>query len=79
MLESCLRDTPGTSKSFLTKETLNTIEESRRARPEGRTGQYWELKREAVRTVRKDKEAQVRGVAETVKSHLRSTDSRPAY
>ena len=33
--ESCLRDTSGTSKSFLTKESLNTI----RARLEGRTGQ----------------------------------------
>ena len=32
--ELCARyiGTPGTSKSFLTKETLNTIEESRRAR-----------------------------------------------
>ena len=68
--ESCLRDTPGTSKSFLTKETLNIIEESRRARLEGRTGQYRELKREAVRAVRRDKEAQVRGVCETVESHL---------
>ena len=36
MSESCLRDTPGTSKSFLTKETLNIIEESRRARLEGK-------------------------------------------
>ena len=32
MSESCLRGTPGTSESFLTKETLNTIEEGRRAR-----------------------------------------------
>ena len=77
--ESCLRHTSGTSKSFLTKETLNTIEESRRARIEKRTGQYRELKREAVRAVRRDKEAQVRGVCETVESHLRSTVSRPAY
>ena len=29
--ESCLRGTPGTSKSFLTKETRNVIEESRTA------------------------------------------------
>ena len=54
------------SESFLTKETLNTIEESRWAILEGRTGQYRELKREAVRAVRRDKEAQVRGVCETV-------------
>ena len=37
--ECCLRDTPGTSNSFLTKETLNIIEKSRRARLEGRTVQ----------------------------------------
>ena len=67
------------SESFLTKETLNTIEESRWAILEGRTGEYRELKREAVRAVRRDKEAQVRGVCETVESHLWSTDSRPAY
>ena len=67
---SCLRDTSGTSKSFETEETLNNIEESRRARLEGRTRQYRELKREAVRAVRRDKEAQVRGVCETVDSHF---------
>ena len=32
-----------------------------------------------VRAARKDKEAQVRGVCETVESYLWSTDSRPAY
>ena len=46
----------GVSKSFLTKQTLNIIKESRRARLEGRTGQYRKLKREAVRAVRRDKE-----------------------
>ena len=53
--DSCLRVISGTSKSFLTKETLNTIEESREARLERRTGQYRELKREAVRAVGRDK------------------------
>ena len=47
-----------TSKSFLTKEILNIIEESRRARLEGKTGEYRELKREAVRAVRRDNEEQ---------------------
>ena len=55
------------------------MEESRRARIEGRTGQYRELKREAARVVRKVKEAQVREICETVDSHMWSTDSRPAY
>ena len=49
------------SKSFLTKETLNIFEKSRRARLEGRTGQYRDMKREAVRAVGWDKEAPVRG------------------
>ena len=34
---------------------------------------------EAVRAVRRNKEAQVRGVRETVESHLWSTDFRPTY
>ena len=70
MYESCLRDTPRTSKGFLTKETLNIIKESRRASLEGRTAQSWELKCEAVRVVRKDREAQIHGVCETMESHL---------
>ena len=56
--------------SFLNEATLKIVEESRRARLEGRTGAYRELKREAVRAVRKDKELQVRGVCETMESHL---------
>ena len=51
--------TPGTSKTFLTKENLNIIEESCRARLLGKTGQYRQLKREAVRALRRDKEAQI--------------------
>ena len=43
--DSFLQGTPEMSKSFLTKETLNTIEESRRVRLEARTRQYRELKR----------------------------------
>ena len=37
----------------LTKKTLNIIEEGRRARLEGKTGQYRELKGKTVRAVRK--------------------------
>ena len=58
--EGCLRGTTGTSKSFMTKKTLNIIEVSRRARLEGKTGQFRELKRE------EGKGAQVRGVCEGV-------------
>ena len=53
--ESFLRDTIGTSKGFLSKETPNIIEESRRARLDEKNGQYRELKREAVSAVGRDK------------------------
>ena len=76
--ESCLLDTTGTSKSFLTKETQNIIEGSHRARLEGKTEQHRELKRETVRAVGRDKDSQVRGVCEIVENPLWSTDSSPA-
>ena len=56
--KSCVRDSPRMSESVFTKETMNIIQESRRARHEGKTGKYRELKREAVRALRRDKEAQ---------------------
>ena len=78
MSESCLRDTRGTSKSFLSKKSLNIVEESRRATLEEKTGQYRELKDEAGRAEKRDEEAQVRVICERVESHLWSTDSRTA-
>ena len=45
--ESCLRDTTGTSKSFLTKNTPNIIEESCWARLQGKIGEYWQHRRVA--------------------------------
>ena len=53
--ESCLRDTSGTSKSFLTEETLIIIEDSRRPKLEGNGRLYRELKHEAVRALKRDK------------------------
>ena len=41
---------------------LNIIEEDRTSRLGGKTGQYRELKRKTICAVRRDKEAQVRGV-----------------
>ena len=41
--ECCLRRTHGASKRFLTKGTLNTIEESHKPRLERKIGQYPEL------------------------------------
>ena len=57
---------------------MNTVEESRRARLEGKTEQHRELKREAVRLFRRNKEGQVHGDCEAVESHLWLTDYRPA-
>ena len=40
---------------------MNITEENRRVRLEGKAGQYWELEREVVRAMGRDKEAQGRG------------------
>ena len=47
---------------------MNITEESRKARLEGNTGQYMEVKLETALAVRRNKEAQVRGFCETVES-----------
>uniref|UniRef100_A0A8C2X3Z0 C-type lectin domain-containing protein n=1 Tax=Cyclopterus lumpus TaxID=8103 RepID=A0A8C2X3Z0_CYCLU len=67
----------GSRRGFLSSGTMGIIEESRRARLGGRAGLYRELKRATVRAVRNYKEAYVRGICETVKGHLWSSDSRP--
>ena len=54
MSESCLRDTPGTFKIFLTKEILNFIDGGRRARLGGESGRYRQLEREVVSAVKRD-------------------------
>ena len=76
---TCLRVTPRTSKSFLTEETLNTIEESRKARLDVRTGQYRKLKREILTCMRRIEQAQFHGVCKVEVSHLWLTGSPPAY
>ena len=48
-------DAPRTFRNFLTKESMNTLGEGFRARPNCKTGQYRELKHEAVHEVRKTK------------------------
>ena len=58
--EGCPRSGLKTFKSFLTKETLNTIDDCRSAGLEGNPGQYRELNRECVHAVRKNEEGQIR-------------------
>ena len=75
----CIRSDRRTVKGFLTQGTLDTIEKCRRARLDGEVRQYRELKRETVRAIRRDREAQVREICETVESQLRTSDSQAAY
>ena len=66
-------------KNFVSQGTLDNIDQSRRARLKGRAELFRKLRRKAVRALRVDKEADVRGICEGVEHHLWSSDSRPAY
>ncbi len=66
-------------KNFVSQGTLDTIDQSRRARLNGRAELFRELRHKTVRVLRVDKEAYVRGICEGVELHLWSSDSRPAY
>ena len=65
-------------KNFLSKGTLDTIDQSRRARLNGRAELFRELRRKTVHALRVDKEAYVRGICEGVEHHLWSGDSPAA-
>ena len=62
----------------MSQGALDTIDQSRRARLNGRAELFRELRRKTVRALRVDKEAYVRGIWEGVEHHLWSRDSRPA-
>ena len=66
-------------KNFVSQGTLDTIDQSRRARLNGRADLFQELRRKTVRALRVDKEAYVRVICEGVEHHLWSSDSHPAY
>ena len=51
-------------KNFVFQGTLHTIEQSRRARLNGRAELFRELRRKTVRVLRVDKEAYVGGICE---------------
>ena len=65
-------------RRILSQGTLDTIDQSRRARLNGRAELFRELRRKSVRALRVDKEAYVRGICEGVEHHLWTGDSRPA-
>ena len=64
---------------ILYQETLDNIDQSRRARLNGRAELFRELRRKTVRALSVDKEAYVRGIYEGVEYHLWLSDSLPAY
>ena len=66
-------------KNFVSQGTLDAIDQSHRARLNGRAELFRELRRKTVRALRVDKEADVRGIYEELKHHLWSSDSRPTY
>ena len=75
----CLGTHRRAKKSFVSQGTLDTIDQSRRARLIGRAELFRELRRKTVCAQRVDKEAYVRGICEGVEHHLWSSDSRPAF
>ena len=58
---------------------LDTIDQSRRARLNGRAELLRELRCKTVRALRVDKEVYVRGICEGVEHQMWSSDSHPAY
>ena len=75
----CLGTQHRAKKNFVSQGTLDTIDQSRKARLNGRAELFRELRCKTVRALRMDKEANVRGICEGVEHHLWSSDSRPAY
>ena len=75
----CLGTHRRAKKNFVSQGTLDTIDQSRRARLNGKAELFRELRRKTVRALRVDKEAYVRGICEGVEHHLWSSDSHPDY
>ena len=75
----CLGTHQRVKKNFVSQGTLDTIDQSHRARLSGRAELFRELSRKTVCALRVDKEAYVRGIFEGVEHHLCSSYSRPAH
>ena len=75
----CIPRLPRRKQDGISQETIHIIEKSRSARLDGKTGLSRDLRREAVGAMRKDAEARVRELCETVEEHLGTSASRPAY
>ena len=66
-------------KNYVSQGTLDTIDQSCRARLNGRAELFRELRRKTLHALRLDKEACLQGICDGVEHHLWSSDSRPAY
>ena len=66
-------------KNFVSQGTLDTIDQSRRARLNGRAELFRELRHKTLCTLRVDNKADVQVICEGVEHHLWSSDSHPAY
>ena len=75
----CLGTHRRAKKNSVSQGTLDTIEQSHRARLNGRAELFREFRRKTVRVLTVDKEAYVRGICEGVEHQLWSSDSRPTY
>lgn len=69
---------PRREREFVSVATREMIEASRAARLNG-TGQHRQLRKQARKSLRDDKECWIRGIAEEVEKHLFSSGSQPAY
>ena len=74
----CLGTHHREKKNIVSQRTLDTVDQSRRARFYGRAELFRELRRKTVCAPRVDKEAYVQGICEGVEHHLWSSYSRPA-
>ena len=75
----CLGTHRRAKKNFVSQGTLDTIDQSRKARLNGRAELFRELRRKIECALRVGKEAFVRGICKGVEHHLWSSDSRPTY
>ena len=75
----CIPKAPRRARDGMSAETVEIIDESRRARLDGKKGLYKDLRRKAVKSIREDAERRVQEVCLQVECHLGTADARPAY
>ena len=66
----CLETRWRVKNNFVSQGTVDTIDQSRRARLNGRAELFRELRRKTVCALRVDKEAYMGGICEGVEHHL---------